>query len=156
MPNNAKVWKTFEGSRKINGKVPTFWIQTVTPDLKEDLMDFLEKYFQREEPLHKYSGELRYLHKNKLKIKVMVAGLADDQQSVEDSRADNGSVIDQGLTLVCLTKGPTGKDTVAAVSLLVKNRKDEPPTPVSTYMNTRVTVMSKRLYGFENTERGLF
>lgn len=59
--SNVKIWKTFEGKRKVNGQIPKFWIQDITPDLKADVLNFFEKYYHCESPLQKYIGEQQQL-----------------------------------------------------------------------------------------------
>ncbi|XP_063243559.1 uncharacterized protein LOC134542903 [Bacillus rossius redtenbacheri] len=50
---HPKVWRRAVGRKPVDGKVPSFVIQDIPKDREEDLLDFMQQHYMKNEPISK-------------------------------------------------------------------------------------------------------
>lgn len=48
------TWRTFDGKKEINGEKRKYWIQDITEDMYEEILDYMGGQVMEDEPLAKY------------------------------------------------------------------------------------------------------
>ncbi|KAL3283511.1 hypothetical protein HHI36_006650 [Cryptolaemus montrouzieri] len=100
------VWKTFE--RTINGQLKTLWIQDFPEDQFEVALDYLQKYFFRDEPMTKA-------------LKIL-----EDEIATKSFREIYKMILMKQQSLACFTKLETGEIKLVALNCCMKKYKEEP------------------------------
>ncbi|XP_031345480.1 uncharacterized protein LOC116172411 isoform X2 [Photinus pyralis] len=104
-----KVWRRFKGLREINGTVPSFWIQDIPENERENVVNFMTDGFCKEETLCKSLG------------------LLNDPESVETLRKAWRLVLLDNVGLACYMENldPNGKPILAAANCTHIKKCDE-------------------------------
>ncbi|KAJ8940600.1 hypothetical protein NQ318_004796 [Aromia moschata] len=95
-----KVWVTFEGKGVTSsGTKQKFWIQDVTDDYKEEIIHYIITGYLKDTPIYRYSK------------------FTDDPQSVEDYVTMWRKILDQNVSLICLTQDGRGQTSVVGFNI---------------------------------------
>ncbi|KAF5281277.1 hypothetical protein FQA39_LY05163 [Lamprigera yunnana] len=105
------VWSRFQGLKKVNGIVPSFWIQDIPLDQYEVVVDLTMNGFSLDEPLN----------------------IINDQESLDSLRSIMSKALLTKCGLVCYAQNlePNGKPIIAAVSCTTVKTKWDKEVKVS-------------------------
>ncbi|XP_063243239.1 uncharacterized protein LOC134542702 [Bacillus rossius redtenbacheri] len=103
-----RVWRRAKGRSPVGGAVPCFVVQEVPPDRREDVLDFMEENYVRNEPIR--------------------AGMAfwTDEQSVAELRAHWARLLPQQPSLVALLDDGSARPRVVGANVLSIVRRGAP------------------------------
>ncbi|XP_019879663.1 uncharacterized protein LOC109607629 [Aethina tumida] len=103
------VWRRFEGKKLINGAPRKYWVQDISDDQMDDVIEIMCNKFTKDEALCKY-----------LK-------LTEDPAAVEEFAKVWRKYAKQRLGLICLTKNENGETEIVGVNMTARNYKGEQP-----------------------------
>ncbi|KAK7868797.1 hypothetical protein R5R35_003639 [Gryllus longicercus] len=109
--NGATVWDRFNGTEPlIDGEqVPDIWIQDLTEELDEEVLQHLQEHFLRDAVLSRATR------------------LLEHPDAVQEALAIWRHMLSQRVSLVALTIGEGGKPVIVGCNILsIKRRLDEP------------------------------
>ncbi|XP_031345483.1 uncharacterized protein LOC116172413 [Photinus pyralis] len=137
-----KVWRRFKGLKEINGALPSFWIQDIPENERENVVNCMIGGFCKEEPLSKYSG------------------LLNDPESVESARKTWRLALPDNVGLACYMENtdPNGEPILAAVNCTYIKKKCEEEVNVTgskiqqIYATLNVVMNEKNAFEFLETD----
>ncbi|GLG98279.1 Uncharacterized protein GBIM_04863 [Gryllus bimaculatus] len=108
--NGATVWDRFNGTEPlIDGEVPDIWIQDLTEELDEEVLQHLQEHFLRDAVLSRATR------------------LLEHPDAVQEALAIWRYMLSQRVSLVALTLGEDGKPVIVGCNILsIKRRLDGP------------------------------
>ncbi|XP_022919227.1 uncharacterized protein [Onthophagus taurus] len=94
------VWSRFQGKKLTDrtGKKREYWVQDITENHKEEVLNHMVYGFGSEEPMCKYNKAISY------------------QDATKDLRKSWEKVLEQNVGLICLTKDEDGDPQIAAMN----------------------------------------
>ncbi|KRT84426.1 hypothetical protein AMK59_998, partial [Oryctes borbonicus] len=92
------VWSRFEGKIVTNGKRKSYWIQDITDEYKDQIVNYMVEMFLMDEPMSFYSGSYK------------------DTELSGKFRQLWVNAVNQNMGLLCLTMDENGKPTMAGVN----------------------------------------
>ncbi|KAJ8940601.1 hypothetical protein NQ318_004797 [Aromia moschata] len=101
------VWSTFEGKKNVGGGKRKYWIQDLSEEYKDEVVEHMINNFINDEPLTRCSK------------------IAQDPESFEGFRSLWKDVVDQNMSLICLTKDEDGVTHLAGCNVLTVAQKDD-------------------------------
>ncbi|GJQ70243.1 hypothetical protein Trydic_g22693 [Trypoxylus dichotomus] len=101
------VWSSFEGRIERNGVKNTYWIQEITDEYKDQVIQYMLEEFVLDEPFCKYSK------------------ISEDPDVMKEFKNFWSETLKENLGLVCLTKDQDGVTHVAGMNCTLLGYKDD-------------------------------